>query len=50
MQRIKEIGIISLAKIMCCIYAFFGLVVGIFIALTKMVGFELAGAYGINKS
>jgi len=40
MQKIKEVGIVSLAKIMAIIYAFFGLIVGIFISLSSVFGVE----------
>jgi hypothetical protein len=38
MQRIKAVGIISLAKIMAVIYAFFGLLTGIYINLSRFAG------------
>ena len=40
MQRIKEVGIVSLAKIMAVIYGFFGLLTGIYINLSRFMGIE----------
>jgi hypothetical protein len=46
MQRIKEVGIVSLAKIMGVIYAIFGLLMGLFIVVAKAVGIEASGEMG----
>jgi len=41
MQRIKEVGIVSLAKIMAVIYGFFGLLTGIYINVSRFLGIEV---------
>ena len=43
MQRIRKIGIISLAKIMAVIYGLFGVLMGLFVVISKILGIEATG-------
>jgi len=46
MQRIKQVGILSLAKIMGVIYGMFGFVIGLVVAVSKAFGVQASGEAG----
>lgn len=47
MQKIKKMGILSLAKILGILYAIFGLVVGALLSLFSAIGFAGAADIGL---
>ena len=40
MQKVKKIGVLSLAKILGLLYAIFGLIIGALFALFPLIGFS----------